>query len=127
MKELLFSYVFVIFIIITYAFSFFEKIVDYEGTLGWMKTHFKNTPIRKWVPLGLKVLLLAEASTFLLSVYSLIYLALYQTNEPILYTNMANIFCLLLMLIGQRWAKDFDGARTIVIYLIPSLLAIIYL
>ncbi len=30
------------------------------------------------------------------------------------------------MLIAQRFAKDFDGARTIIIYLIPSLLALLF-
>jgi hypothetical protein len=31
------------------------------------------------------------------------------------------------MLFGQRLAKDYDGARTIAIYFIPSVLAVYWL
>jgi hypothetical protein len=34
---------------------------------------------------------------------------------------------LLMLLFGQRLAKDYDGARTIVIYFIPAILAVYWL
>jgi hypothetical protein len=38
----------------------------------------------------------------------------------------ANLSCLTLifLLFGQRIAKDYDGARTIVIYFVPAVLAV---
>jgi hypothetical protein len=33
----------------------------------------------------------------------------------------------LMLLVGQRLAKDYDGARTIVIYFIPAVMAVYWL
>jgi hypothetical protein len=43
------------------------------------------------------------------------------------YACMVSSVTLLLLLFGQRVAKDYDGARTIVIYLIPALLGVYWL
>jgi hypothetical protein len=43
------------------------------------------------------------------------------------YACMVSCITLLLLLFGQRVAKDYDGARTIVIYLIPALLGVYWL
>jgi hypothetical protein len=43
------------------------------------------------------------------------------------YACMVSCVTLLLLLFGQRVAKDYDGARTIVIYLIPALLGVYWL
>ena len=43
------------------------------------------------------------------------------------YACMVSCVTLLLLLFGQRIAKDYDGARTIVIYLIPALLGVYWL
>jgi len=40
------------------------------------------------------------------------------------YAAILSAITLLLLLFGQRVAKDYDGARTIVIYLIPTLFAL---
>lgn len=126
-KILIFSYVFTLFVCITYTFSFFEKCFDYSNTKQWLENHFQKSIIKKYVSLGLNILLLAECITMLLSFYALYSLFFYKDLGAVFLMNIANIFCLFLMLIGQRFAKDFDGARTIVIYFIPSLLAIFFL
>jgi hypothetical protein len=43
------------------------------------------------------------------------------------YACMVSCVTLLLLLFGQRVAKDYDGARTIVIYLIPALIGVYWL
>ena len=37
------------------------------------------------------------------------------------------VITLIMMLFGQRLAKDYDGARTIVIYFIPAVMAVYWL
>ena len=44
-----------------------------------------------------------------------------------LYGGVMSCVTLLLLLFGQRIAKDYDGARTIVIYFIPAILAVYWL
>jgi hypothetical protein len=43
------------------------------------------------------------------------------------YGAIVSCITLLLLLFGQRLAKDYDGARTLVIYFIPAVLAVFLL
>ena len=43
------------------------------------------------------------------------------------YGAVFSCITLLMLLFGQRLAKDYDGARTIVIYFIPAILAVYWL
>jgi hypothetical protein len=40
---------------------------------------------------------------------------------------MCSCIAILQMLVGQRLAKDYDGARNMVIYFIPAVLAVYWL
>ena len=44
-----------------------------------------------------------------------------------LYGAVFSSITLLMLLFGQRLAKDYDGARTIVIYFIPAVMAVLLL
>ena len=44
-----------------------------------------------------------------------------------LYGAVFSSITLLMLLFGQRLAKDYDGARTIVIYFIPAVMAVYWL
>lgn len=127
MNTFIFTLVFVIFLNITYWFSTYEKLSDFKGNLAWMQPHFANSALKNSVPLALGILIFFEMVTALFSAIGLVTLITHKTTEFINYANYLNLVCLFLMLIAQRLAKDFDGARTIVIYLIPSLLALLYI
>ena len=43
------------------------------------------------------------------------------------YGAIVSCITLLMLLFGQRLAKDYDGARTIVIYFIPAVLVVFWL
>ena len=43
------------------------------------------------------------------------------------YAAVLSCVTLLLLLFGQRLAKDYDGARTIAIYFVPAVLAVFWL
>ena len=108
-----------IFIAITFLQSGLDKIVDWKGNLGWLKGHFAKTPLRNLVPQLLLIILLIETLAGLLSLAGII--ELYITGGILLGFTGALLACLalLMLLLGQRIAKDYDGARTIVIYLMP--------
>ncbi|UYW01025.1 DoxX family protein [Flavobacterium agricola] len=126
MNIYIFALAFCVFLNITYWISSYEKVFNYKATLGWMQPHFANSALKNCVPLALLLLIGFEVLTAVFSALGLFYLLLYKTPEFVVYANYLNLICLFLMLIAQRLAKDFDGARTIVIYLIPSLLALLY-
>jgi len=43
------------------------------------------------------------------------------------YGAVYSCISLLMMLFGQRLAKDYDGARTIAIYFVPAILGVFWL
>jgi hypothetical protein len=43
------------------------------------------------------------------------------------YGAVFSCITLLMLLFGQRLAKDYDGARTVVIYFIPAVMAVYWL
>ena len=127
MNTFVFALAFVIFLNITYWISSYEKVFDFKGNLMWMQPHFANSALKNVVPLALAILVVFEVLTAIFSAVGLFTLLYQNTHEYIIYANYLNLVCLFLMLIAQRLAKDFDGARTIVLYLIPSLLALLFL
>ena len=43
------------------------------------------------------------------------------------YSSVFSCITLIILLLGQRLAKDYDGARTIAMYFVPSVLAVYWL
>jgi len=127
MNTYIFALAFVVFLNITYWISSYEKLSEFKGNLAWMQPHFANSILKNRVPLALGILVFFEVLTTLFSVIGLVTLLANKTTEFVNYANYLNLVCLFLMLTAQRLAKDFDGARTIVIYLVPSLLALLFL
>ena len=122
-----FAVAFLIFLIITYWVSSYEKVFDFKGTLAWMIPHFSQSILKNVVPLALTILVFFEVATAFMSAYALYELLVNDTLQWVFYANVFNLIALFLMLLAQRLAKDFDGARTIVIYLIPGFMALLFL
>lgn len=109
-----------IFLIITFFQSGLDKLLDWNGNVAWLKDHFANTFVGKIVPLSLGLILILEIIATVLcgaGIYNLI-----TTGDKMMafYAAIVSSFTLFLLLLGQRIAKDYDGARTIVIYFIPT-------
>ncbi|MCE2613603.1 DoxX family protein [Flavobacteriaceae bacterium D16] len=109
-----------LFLAITFLQSGIDKILDWKGNLGWLKGHFSKTPFKNLVPQMLFTILLVESLSGVLSLAGIV--ELFVTGNYGLGYLGAILACiaLLMLLLGQRIAKDYDGARTIVIYLIPT-------
>ncbi|WPO80062.1 DoxX family protein [Flavobacterium sp. KACC 22761] len=115
------------FLAITFLQSGYEKIFYWKDNVNWLKEHFAKTPLKNQVPLALIHLLILELISGILSVVGAIQIALNSGREFGFYGAIFSCICLLMMLFGQRLAKDYDGARTIVIYFIPAVMAVYWL
>ncbi|MFS4446083.1 DoxX family protein [Maribacter sp. 2307UL18-2] len=115
------------FMAITFLQSGIDKIVDWKGNLGWLKGHFEKTPLRTMVPLLLGTVLLIEMVAGLLSVAGIFQLLTSGTKELAFYGAIASCIALLMLLFGQRVAKDYEGARTIAVYFIPAVFLVFLL
>ncbi len=109
-----------IFLVITFLQSGIDKITDWNGNLSWLKGHFKETPLNGMVPFMLSVVLLAEVIAGILCVIGIYQIIADQKTEMALWGAIVSCITLLMLLFGQRMAKDYEGARTIVVYFIPA-------
>ena len=116
-----------LFLAITFIQSGYDKVVDWKGNTEWPKGHFAQTPFRNHVPQALFVILALEILSGAFAVIGIIEIIV---NEGTLFAFLAaclSCITLLFLLLGQRIAKDYDGARTIVIYFIPAVLLLSWL
>ncbi|UCD60686.1 MAG: DoxX family protein [Flavobacteriaceae bacterium] len=116
-----------LFLIITFLQSGIDKIIDWRGNLGWLQGHFKDTPLKGFVPLLLATILFTEVFAAVLCLVGLYQLIFIGDSTLALYGAILCCIALLMLLFGQRIAKDYDGARTIAIYFIPAIFLVFLL
>ncbi|MBB3123150.1 putative membrane protein YphA (DoxX/SURF4 family) [Mesoflavibacter sabulilitoris] len=113
-----------LFLAITFLQSGLDKILDWKGNIGWLKEHFSKTFMGKIVEINVAIILIIEVIAGILAVLGIYQLIVNDNSTLGFYAAILSAITLLLLLFGQRVAKDYDGARTIVIYLIPTLFAL---
>ena len=116
-----------LFFAITFIQSGYDKIMDWKGNVGWLTGHFANTPIKNMVPQSLVVILVLEVLAGALSVVGAIEIFINDGRDFAFVATILSCVTLLFLLLGQRLAKDYDGARTIVIYFVPAILLLSWL
>ncbi|MCL6217102.1 hypothetical protein [Zunongwangia pacifica] len=103
--------------------SFFEKISDYSGTRSFMEAHFKNTFLVRKIAFLLPILVLVELVAVILLLLAI--LNYFFTFSSLDFSRFALITCavsLMMLLFGQRVAKDYQSSAGITIYFILVIL-----
>jgi uncharacterized membrane protein YphA (DoxX/SURF4 family) len=113
-----------LFLSITFLQSGYDKFTDFQGNVTWLTEHFSNTFLKNRVALALKVLLAFELVAGLLCIVGAIEISISGGTMFGKYGAVISCVTLLMLLFGQRIAKDYDGARTIAIYFIPAVLGV---
>lgn len=114
-----------LFLIITFGYSAFEKIVNFKTSVNYYKNYFKGIFISGWIyPLLLIITVIEFVTTLFLciGIYELWILPYPLYGFYGLVLSSSTLLCFLL---GQRLAKDYDGARGIAIYFIICLIGFI--
>jgi uncharacterized membrane protein YphA (DoxX/SURF4 family) len=115
------------FLALTFLQSGIDKISDWNGNVAWLKSHFANTFLKNQVPAVLIIILALEIVAGVLAIMGIVQNLMTNGTQLANYASIVSSVTLLLLLFGQRIAKDYDGARTIVIYFIPALLGVYFL
>jgi len=110
-----------IFLIITFIQSGVDKISDWTGNVSWLKGHFSKTPLKNIVPLMLAIILVVEIVAGILCVIGVYELATSNSSLMAFYGAILSCITLLMLLFGQRVAKDYVGAMTIAVYFVPAI------
>ncbi len=111
-------------LIVTFVQSGLDKITDWKGNIAWLREHFARTFLKNVIPFSVAVILILEIIAGLLCILGLIRIL---TDNDTTFGFYGAVLCcvtLLLLLLGQRIAKDYEGARGIVIYFIPAIFAV---
>jgi drug/metabolite transporter superfamily protein YnfA len=121
------SILILVFLAITFLQSSQDKIFNWKENIDWLKQHFAKTPLQNQVPLALANVLLLELISGILCTVGAIELAINSGRIYGLYGGIFSCITLIMLLFGQRLAKDYDGARTIVLYFIPAVISVYWL
>ena len=116
-----------VFLVITFLQSGIDKITDWKGNLGWLKGHFAETPFKNMVHLLLGTVLVTEVIAGVLCLIGVFQIILIGDSSLAFYGAILSSVALLMLLLGQRIAKDYEGARTIAVYFIPTIFLVFLL
>ena len=112
---------------ITFIQSGYDKLFHWHDNLSWLKEHFAKTQLKNLVHLALLHIMILELISGIICIVGCIELLVNNGRTFGLYGAIFSCITLLMLLFGQRLAKDYDGARTIVIYFIPAVMAVYWL
>jgi uncharacterized membrane protein YphA (DoxX/SURF4 family) len=115
------------FLAVTFLQSGYDKVADWKGNVEWLKGHFSKTILRNQVPQALLIILALELASGILCSVGVVELLVTREHVYGYYGALFSCIALIMLLFGQRIAKDYDGARTIAIYFIPAVLAVYWL
>ncbi|KFF19511.1 hypothetical protein [Flavobacterium hydatis] len=121
------SILILVFLAVTFIQSAYDKIFYWKDNVSWLKGHFSKTQLKNQVPLALFNILILELISGILCIVGSIQLFLNSGREFGFYGAIFSCITLIMLLFGQRLAKDYDGARTIAIYFIPAVIAVYWL
>ena len=113
-----------IFFAIVFFQSGIDKVIDRKENINFFENHFKNTLFHKIHTQALTVLMFSELIAASLCTYGFLYSVFYRNTDFIFYGLLVTSFVLLLLLFGQRIAKDYVGAADITIYFILCIITI---
>jgi len=116
-----------LFLAVTFVQSAYDKVFAWKGNVEWLKGHFAQTILKNNVPLALFIILVLELISGVFTLVGCVELWVNGGKTWGLYGAIFWSVTLIFLLLGQRLAKDYDGARTIAIYFVPSVLAVWWL
>ena len=112
------------FLFIAFFQSGLVKIVDRDGNLEFLKTHFSGSPLVKIIPTLLLLLTFLEIIGSLILGYGVYYAFVNRSTLWIFYGFVVIAITIIILFAGQRIAKDYLGAADLVPYFILIMLGI---
>ena len=112
-------------LIICFFQSGVDKIINRKENFNWLIGHFSNTPFRNYIRILLSIITFFEITTSLVLACGLIITIIYGSTEILYCGFQLTIITLLSLFLGQRIAKDYDGAYVLVVYFIITVLGVL--
>ena len=115
------------FLAILFLQSGIDKIDDRRGNLEWLTGHFAKSPLAGLVPVLLLMITALELAAGTLSAFGVVQLLIKRDTLLAYYGACIAVLAILCLFLGQRMAKDYPGAATLVPYFLLTMAAIFLL
>ena len=112
------------FLAILFLQSGIDKVMDKKGNLEWLISHFANSPFKNFVPVLFFTVTVVELLSGILNLLGVLFLLLDGSLLLALYGTILASVALIMLFLGQRIAKDYIGAQSLVSYFILILLLV---
>ena len=112
------------FLAILFLQSGIDKVLDRRGNLAWLKGHFSKSPLAGMVPLLVTAITILEIAAGALSAVGCALIILKHDSTAAFYGAAIATVSILALFFGQRMAKDYAGAATLVPYFLLALSAL---
>ncbi|MBA2436464.1 MAG: DoxX family protein [Chthoniobacterales bacterium] len=115
------------FFAILFLQSGIDKVIDRKGNLDWLTGHFAKSPFEGMVPLLLGLITLMELAAGTLSAIGCVMVLFRHDSTIAFYGAIVSGLALLALFFGQRMAKEYPGAASLVPYFLVVIAALILL
>ena len=93
-----------------------DKVFDFRGNLQWLTGHFAKTPLRGMVVPMLLTITVTEMAAGAVSAGGLVHLLVHNISSVALWGAELATLNVVMLFLGQRIAKDYAGAASLVPY-----------
>lgn len=115
------------FFAILFLQSGIDKVMDRKGNLEWLTGHFAKSPLARMVPMLLSVLTIMELAAGVLSAIGFFMILLRRDPTIAFYAVVLAGLALLALFFGQRMAKEYPGAASLVPYFLVVIAGLVAL
>lgn len=112
------------FMAILFLQSGIDKVVDRSGNMEWLKGHFAKSPLARFVPALVTIVTILEIAAGSLSALGCAFILFSGDSTLAFYGAVIATISIVALFFGQRMAKDYAGAATLVPYFLMALGAI---
>ena len=95
-----------------------DKVFDFRGNLAWLTGHFAKSPMRGGVLPMLVTVTLTETAAGALAAAGTLHLVVHGTHALALWGARLATLNIVMLFLGQRIAKDYAGAASLVPYFV---------
>ena len=114
------------FLAVLFLQSGLDKVIDRKGNIEWLTGHFANSPFKNVVPLIVTQITVMELAAGGLCAVGGILLLLGAGSFIALLGVALSSLSLIALFLGQRLAKDYDGAAVLVNYFVLTILGLYF-
>jgi hypothetical protein len=93
-----------------------DKVMNWAGEQAWLTGHFAKSPLRGLVPVGLVVVTVLEVAAGVFSAAGCFQVLTAQGTSLGLLGMIFGTKAIFLLFFGQRMAKDYAGAASLIPY-----------